>query len=133
MHRALILVVDSRVSSRHSMWRLLDHRSFGVLEAGDSDAARRWIEERPDIDAIIVDDELVDGRGAELVRELGRERHPIAERAIVVASEWRRVMLSGLNVVERGDVDTMMSMLTRWFAPSLTHARRSHAPAALAG
>ena len=124
MHRALILIVDSKVETRHWMWRLLS-TSFGVLEAPDAMSARRWIEERPDIDGLVIDDDLADERGADLVRELVRDGHPLNERAVVVASEWRKVMLAGLNVVERGDVDVLTGMLDRWFAPSETRTRAS--------
>ncbi len=121
MHRALILIVDSKVETRHWMWRQLNG-SFGVLEAPDAMSARRWIDERPDIDGLIIDDDLTDERGADLVRELVRDGHPLTERTIIVASEWRRVMLAGLNVVERGDVGDLVGMLDRWFAPSETRA-----------
>lgn len=121
MHRALILIVDSKVETRHWMWRLLSG-SFGVLEAPDAASARRWIEERPDIDGLVIDDDLADERGADLVRDLVRDGNPITERTIVVASEWRRVMLAGLNVVERGDVGDLVGMLDRWFLPSETRA-----------
>jgi DNA-binding NtrC family response regulator len=114
MDRGLVLIVDARVETRHWLWRLLS-RAFGVLEAPSAQAARRWIEERPDIDALIVDDDLPDSRGGELVRELQENAHPIARRAIVVASDWRRVMLGGLTVVERGDVDGLLSTLAGFF------------------
>jgi hypothetical protein len=97
------------------MWRLLN-QAFGVLEAPNADLARKWIAERPDIDALIVEDELPDTRGGELVRELADRAHPIAARSIVVASEWRRMMLApGLTVVERGDAKTIVDKLTSWF------------------
>jgi CheY-like chemotaxis protein len=122
MHRALILVVDSKVETRHWMWRLLSNHGYGVLEAPNAAAAMRWIDERPDIDALVIDDDLVDGRGAELARELADDAHPLAERAVVVASEWRRVMLSGLHVVERGDAETLVEILSKWFVPSVPRA-----------
>ena len=117
VRRALVLIVDPQASTRHWMWRLLS-RAFGVLEAQNAVAARRWIDERPDIDALIVEDDLPGSRGSELVKELARMEHPIASRSIVIASEWRRVMLSGMNVVERGDMQTILALLTGWFVPS---------------
>ena len=95
------------------MWRLLS-QAFGVLEAPNASLARKWIAERPDIDALIVEDDLPDTRGGDLVRELASRAHPIAARSIVVASEWRRVMLAGLTVVERGDSKTIVDKLTAW-------------------
>src|ERR1700733_2276743 len=65
----LVLLVDPFVTSRHFMWRALS-RAFGVLEAGSAEAARAWIATRPDIDAVVVQDELPDQRGLELVRGL---------------------------------------------------------------
>jgi CheY-like chemotaxis protein len=111
---ALVLIVDPQVETRHWLWRLLSS-AFGVIEAKNALAARRWIDERPDIDALIIDDELPDARGSDLVRELARSHHPIAQRSIVVASEWRRVMLGGLEVVDRGDVSGIVQRLTTWF------------------
>ena len=113
--RALILVVDPQAATRHWMWRLLS-RAFGVLEAQNAAAARRWIRERPDIDALIVEDDLPDMRGSELVRELASSDHPISRRSIVIASEWRRVMLAGMNVVERGDMQSILANLGQWFS-----------------
>jgi CheY-like chemotaxis protein len=114
--RALVLIVDPRPETRHWMWRLLS-RAFGVLEASSALSARRWIRDRPDIDAIIVDDELPDTRGADLVKELVQSAHPIADRSIIIASEWRRVMLGGLTVVDRGDMQSVLTQLTGWFQP----------------
>jgi DNA-binding NtrC family response regulator len=117
MNRALVLIVDPRVETRHWLWRFLN-RGFGVIEAGNAKSALRWIEERPDIDALVVEDELPDTRGGELVRSLAARAHPIADRAIVVASDWRRVMLNGLHVVEHGDIDGIVDTLTHWFVRS---------------
>jgi response regulator RpfG family c-di-GMP phosphodiesterase len=123
--RALVLIVDPQAATRHWMWRLLS-RAFGVLEAANAGAARRWIAERPDIDAIIVDDDLPDSRGSELVRELERSKHRIAGHAIVIASDWRRVMLGGMNVVDRGDVQSIVAKLATWFqVRDVAMARRS--------
>ena len=80
----LVLLVDPFVTSRHFMWRALN-RAFGVIEAGSAGAARAWIASRPDIDAIVVQDELPDERGLELVRDLAHARHPVARRSIVLA------------------------------------------------
>jgi response regulator RpfG family c-di-GMP phosphodiesterase len=108
--RALVLLVDAKVESRHWLWRTLS-QAFGVIEAASAAAARRWIRERPDIDAIIVDDELPDARGHELVGELAREANPIAGRAIVVAAHAAEI---APNVVEPGDVCAILSKLTGW-------------------
>ena len=80
----LVLLVDPFVASRHFMWRALS-RAFGVIEAGSAGAARAWMASRPDIDALVVQDELPDQRGLELVRELVHARHPVARRSIVLA------------------------------------------------
>jgi DNA-binding NarL/FixJ family response regulator len=109
-----VLIVDPQVETRHWLWRLLNS-AFGVIEAKTATAAQRWIDERPDIDALIIDDDLPDARGSDLVRELAKRGNPIASRSIVVASEWRRVMLGGLTVVERGDMPAIVQRLTTWF------------------
>jgi hypothetical protein len=122
--RALVLIVDPQVESRHWMWRLLS-KAFGVIEAQNARSARRWIDERPDIDAVVIEDELPDSRGSDLVKDLARCGHPIATRSIVIASDWRRVMLGGLTVVERGDVQSIVQKLTSWFmARDVAQARR---------
>jgi response regulator RpfG family c-di-GMP phosphodiesterase len=105
-----VLLVDPKIESRHWLWRILS-QAFGVLEAASASAARRWIRERPDIDALIVEDELPDATGRELVDELVRERNPIARRAIVVAAH--DAGLAG-NVVEHGDVSAILTKLTVW-------------------
>ena len=121
--RALVLVVDPKPETRHGMWRLLS-QTFGVIEAPNAVLAKNWLRERPDIDAIIVEDELPDSRGSDLVRELARCASPVADRAIVIASEWRRVMLGGMVVVERGDRRAILEKLTGWFsAPSASYLK----------
>jgi DNA-binding NtrC family response regulator len=96
----LVLLVDPVVASRHGMWRGLS-RSFGVLEAASVATAREWITRRPDIDALVVQDELPDGRGAELVHELATLRHPVASRAIVLTRP--------------GDLRAVVAKLVGWF------------------
>jgi response regulator RpfG family c-di-GMP phosphodiesterase len=113
----LVLLVDPVVTSRHWMWRALN-RTFGVLEAANARGAREWIARRPDIDALVVQDELPDQRGCELVRELASASHPIASRSIVLARpspEWARLAQAGATLVERGDLRALLSKLAGWF------------------
>lgn len=113
----LVLLVDPVVASRHWMWRSLS-RAFGVIEAPDAKGARDWIAQRPDIDALIVQDELPDARGVELVRDLANASHPIAAHAIVLARPNASVLApAGAAVVERGDLRTLLAKLAAWFFP----------------
>jgi response regulator RpfG family c-di-GMP phosphodiesterase len=112
----LVLLVDPLVTSRHFMWRGLS-RAFGVLEAGSAEAARTWIATRPEIDAIVVQDELPDQRGLELVRDLEVARHPVARRAIVLARptpDWAAIAQAGLTLIERGDLRAISAKLSSW-------------------
>jgi response regulator RpfG family c-di-GMP phosphodiesterase len=112
----LVLLVDPFVTSRHFMWRALT-RAFGVIEAGNASAARAWIASRPDIDAIVVQDELPDQRGLELVRELVRQRHPVARCSIVLARmtpDWAAIAQAGLTLIERGDLRAISAKLASW-------------------
>jgi response regulator RpfG family c-di-GMP phosphodiesterase len=113
----LVLLVDPFVTSRHFMWRALN-RAFGVIEAGSAGAARAWIASRPDIDAIVVQDELPDERGLELVRDLAHARHPVARRSIVLARpnpDWAAIAQAGLTLIERGDLRAISAKLASWF------------------
>jgi response regulator RpfG family c-di-GMP phosphodiesterase len=113
---SLVLLVDPFVTSRHFMWRALN-RAFGVIEAGSAGAARTWIANRPDIDAIVVQDELPDQRGLELVRELVQARHPVARRSIVLARlnpDWAAIAQAGLTLIERGDLRAISAKLASW-------------------
>ena len=113
----LVLLVDASVTSRHWMWRALS-RAFGVLEAESARGARDWLDRRPDIDALVVDNELPDTRGVDLVRDLAGARHPVASRAIVLARpspEWARAAQTGATLVERGDLRAVLSKLAGWF------------------
>ncbi len=96
----LVLLVDPIVASRHWMWRAMS-RAFGVLEAGTAQAAREWIAQRPDIDALVTQDDLPDERGAALVEQLAREKHPVASRSIVL-------------VRSRTDLRAVLSKLAGW-------------------
>jgi len=102
------------------MWRNLS-RVFGVIEAQDARGARDWIARRPEIDALIVQDELPDTRGVEFVRDLARESHPIAAHAIVLArrdADPSVLAAAGAaSVVERGDLRTLRAKLTAWSFP----------------
>ncbi len=112
----LVLLVDPFVTSRHFMWRALT-RAFGVIEAGNAGAARAWIASRPDIDAIVVQDELPDQRGLELVRELVLAKHPVARCSIVLARmtpDWAAIAQAGLTLIERGDLRAISAKLASW-------------------
>ena len=112
----LVLVVDPFVASRHFMWRALS-RAFGVLEASSADAAWTWIASRPDIDALVVQDELPDRRGLDLVRDLASTMHPVARRAIVLARptpDWAAIAQAGLTLIERGDLRAVSAKLASW-------------------
>jgi hypothetical protein len=113
----LVLLVDPVVTSRHWMWRSLS-RTFGVLEAGDARGARDWIARRPDIDALVVEDDLPDERGLDLVRALATARNPIVSRSIVLARpspDWARIAHAGATLVERGDLRAVLAKLASWF------------------
>ena len=113
----LVLLVDASVTSRHWMWRVLS-RAFGVLEAGSAREARDWLDRRPDIDALVVDNELPDVLGLDLVRDLAGARHPVASRAIVLgrpSPDWAHGAHPSATLVERGDVRAVLSKLAAWF------------------
>jgi CheY-like chemotaxis protein len=113
----LVLLVDPSPASRHFMWRTLS-RVFGVIEAGSANAARVWIGRRPDLDALVVQDELPDQTGIELVREVSSARHPVAARAIVLARpspDWTAIAQAGLTLIERGDLRGVLGKLAGWF------------------
>jgi DNA-binding NarL/FixJ family response regulator len=98
------------------MWRSLS-RAFGVLEASNARGARDWMAQRPDIDALVIENELPDGRGLELVRALASDCHPIASRSIVLAqasAEAARIA-HGATLVERGDLRAVLAKLASWF------------------
>lgn len=89
----VVLVVDPVASSRHTLWRLLS-RFFGVIESPDAEGARDWLQRRPDIDALVVQDELPDARGGELVKSLADARVGAVSHAVVVTRpvDLRRVV-----------------------------------------
>ena len=112
----IVLLVDPSVTSRHWMWRPLS-RAFGVLEAGSARGAREWLERRPDIDALVVDNELPDEQGVDFVSDPARAHHPVASRAIVLARpspDWARIAHAGSTLIERGDLRAVISKLSGW-------------------
>jgi response regulator RpfG family c-di-GMP phosphodiesterase len=114
----LILLVDPVVASRHSLWRVL-HRGFGVLEADSAASARTWMLRRPDIDAIVVHDDLPDERGIELAQELVTS-HPSVKRAYVLASaaavDSAAPLHSGLTHLPPGDLHGVVKRLVSWLS-----------------
>jgi response regulator RpfG family c-di-GMP phosphodiesterase len=112
----LVLLVDPAIASRHFMWRALN-RTFGVLEAVSADSARAWITSRPDIDALVVQDDLPDQSGVEFVRQLASDRHPIARRAIVqvkMSPESAAIGHAGMTLIEGGDLRAISTKLASW-------------------
>ncbi len=113
----LVLLVDPIVASRHWMWRAIS-QACGVVEASTACAARNWMAHRPDIDALVVQDELPDLCGRELVGDLVSARHPLAERSIVLARpspDWGRIAQAGFTLIERGDLRALLAKLAGWF------------------
>jgi hypothetical protein len=96
----IVLVVDPVVATRHRLWRLLS-LSFGVLEAPDARRARDWLTYRPNIDALVVQMELPDAQGSDLVKSFATAQVAVASRAILVA---RPV-----------DLRTVVTRLAGWF------------------
>jgi hypothetical protein len=100
------------------MWRALSS-AFGVLEASSARGARAWIDRRPDIDALIVENELPDAHGVDFVGDLANARHPVVSRAIVLARpspDWARIVQKqGATLIERGDLRAVISKLAGWF------------------
>jgi DNA-binding response OmpR family regulator len=96
----IVLVVDPETASRHLVWRVLS-RSFGVLEARDARRARDWLTDRTDIDALIVQRELPDAQGSDLLKSLRSDRLEVASRSILVT---RPV-----------DLRAVLTSLTSWF------------------
>jgi response regulator RpfG family c-di-GMP phosphodiesterase len=110
----LVLVVDPTIASRHRMWRALS-RAFGVLEAVSADTARTWIKTRPDIDALVVQEELPDQSGVDFVRALASEQHPIVRRAIVQTKVVSRdAGMAGFTMLAPGDLRGVSAKLASW-------------------
>jgi hypothetical protein len=113
----LVLIVDPVVASRQWLWRAMS-QAFGVVEASSARAARDWLRSRPDLDALVVQDELPDQSGRDLVASLVSERHPVSTRSIVLAKrspDWVRVAQTGLTLIERGDLRALFAKLASWF------------------
>jgi DNA-binding NarL/FixJ family response regulator len=108
------------------MWRSLS-RAFGVLEASNARGAREWMAQRPDIDALVIENELPDERGLELVRALASDRHPIASRSIVLAQASTEARIAhGATLVERGDLRAVLAKLASWFLSRDAHLAAKH-------
>jgi hypothetical protein len=113
----LVLVVDPTIASRHRMWRALS-RAFGVLEAVSADTARKWIHSRPDIDALVVQEELPGQNGVDFVRELASAEHPITRRTILQAKSAPEGgsfgSMTGVTWMEQGDLRGVSTKLAGW-------------------
>ncbi len=80
----IVLVIDPVAASRLTLWRLLS-RSCGVLEAPDAQRAQACLDRWPRVDALVVQRQLPDGTGEELVARLAQARVPAASRAVLVS------------------------------------------------
>jgi len=113
---SVVLVVDPSPESRFTMRYLLGGR-FRVLEASDLRGAREWLECGREIDAIVVQRELPDGDGSQLVDAFPAGWLPGALRAVVVD--------------RADDLRTVAVQLTRWLSrDSAAGARRADRPTA---
>jgi hypothetical protein len=113
----LVLIVDPVAASRQWLWRTMS-QACGVVEAGSARAARDWLRTRPDLDALVVQDELPDLSGRDLVTSLVSEQHPVSTRSIVLAKrspDWVRFAQAGLTLIERGDLRGLLAKLASLF------------------
>jgi CheY-like chemotaxis protein len=79
----LVLVVDPVAASRQTLWRLLSP-FCAVLEAPGAQRAQDWLTLRPNIDALVVQQDLPDLPGREFLASLASARVPVASRAVLV-------------------------------------------------
>lgn len=98
----IVLVVDPVGASRQALWRSLS-RCFAVIEASDARGARDWLAHRSDIDALVVQRDLPDAQGSDLVKSLVTAQAAVASRSILVT-----------NPV---DLRGVLTSLTGWFYP----------------
>jgi hypothetical protein len=120
----LVLLVDSEVGTRHALWRTL-HRAFGVLEADSVESAMAWLTRRPDIDALVVRGEFVDGTPEELAEEWVNLHLPAARRPVIVAANGAEALASSMPQVthaEPEDLRGIVAGLAAWLA---THDKGS--------
>jgi DNA-binding NtrC family response regulator len=82
--RPVIVLVDEEPTIRQALVRLLEEASFEVVEAADSDRARRLLERAPAVHALVIDAHLPGKIDGFELAGLARKRWP--DLAVVVMS-----------------------------------------------
>lgn len=82
---AKLLVVDDDSSNRITMTMLLEEEGFQVCDASSSAEARAKVGSDGPFDVVLLDQQLGDGLGTDLVPEL-RERMPAAKLLLISGS-----------------------------------------------
>jgi DNA-binding NtrC family response regulator len=82
--RPVIVLVDEEPTIRQALARLLEEASFEVVEAADSDRARRLLERAPAVHALVIDAHLPGKIDGFELAGLARKRWP--DLAVVMMS-----------------------------------------------
>lgn len=151
-----ILIVDDHVLIRDALRGVLRElkRDADIVEAPDAQQAAQRIAENPDLELILLDPNLPDRSGFELLAEL-RERHPAISVVMISASNdrddiaralelgalgfipksaQREVMLGAFQLIFSGGIYVPPEIMGRPQAASApaptTHARSGRSPSA---
>jgi DNA-binding NarL/FixJ family response regulator len=94
-----ILVVDDHVLIREALRGVLKELKSDatIFEAANSRQATQRIEENPDLELILLDLNLPDGSGLDLLKTL-RERHPAISVVVLSASDERENVAKALDL-----------------------------------
>jgi DNA-binding NarL/FixJ family response regulator len=140
-----ILVVDDHVLIREALRGVLKElkEDAAIVEASDSRQAMQRIEDNPDVELILLDLNLPDRSGFDVLAEL-RERHPAISVVVLSASDERdhvakaldlgalgfipksarrEVMLSAFNLIFAGGIYVPPEILARPGLKSVMPAR----------
>lgn len=97
-HSMKVLVVDDHVLIREALRGVLKElKAASVVEASDAHQAMQRIEENPDIDLVLLDLNLPDRDGFDVLAELG-EHYPTFSVVVLSANSLRNIVARALDL-----------------------------------
>ena len=104
MRPSRILIVDDESSLRTALFRMLDRKGYSVLTAGRADEARMLMQGDQTLDLALVDMNLPDGDGIELMSTI-KQTHPTCQ---VVILTGHGTIENAVRATQRGAFHFMM-------------------------
>jgi DNA-binding NtrC family response regulator len=104
MTQATVLLVDDEKGFVDAMAKRLEKRGMTVYKAYDGDSATRLLQERSDVEVVVLDIKMPGKGGLEVLYEI-KEEHPLVE---VIMLTGHATVPSAVEGIQHGAFDYLM-------------------------